>query len=281
MRRAWSAGEFGFRKSQSNSATFRDHLARAFGDAPHEYTSLLGGKRNIKTTRDAFHESYARDALEHHMSLVEKPLSRDRRLFVLDLDDVPPELERLADEVEGVVQALMAERLEGVTVEDIVDVQVTESEYSLNAHIIWRSVVVDERTAKYLTSLLRREMTTRYPEHDWVKIIDACVSGGNGLRMPWSYKAYAYKDLMRDYPDIWADRYDPDDDGKPRKNCYEDARGRVKPYLLPNLDKGVYVPKDHEGPPTAEAVSECSILVDENARVFAVKDEYFENESLP
>jgi hypothetical protein len=254
------------------------HLEKVFEpNAEHTYTSIFGGKFNLKTTEAQLHEAYVRDLDTNFLSFVEKPPDRDRRPLVVDVDKVPPEIFRegeIVTEIAEVFTALIGERLEGVASTDLVYLEQTKGPQFFNAHLIWKSVVLTERTAIYITRLATEVMKRRYPENNWESIIDACVTGANGLRMLGSWKPMNIDTLRRKYPDIWNSHYQPDEYGVLTKNI---SRVTKKPYLLPDLDGGVYMPKGHVGKLTAEIIAQHSIIVDANSKVFDVKPEYAED----
>jgi len=239
---------------------------------------MIGGKFNIKTTRAQFLESYARDILRYNISLVEKPTNRDRRTLVADIDNPPPEIYKngeIIGEIIGVFNVFLLERLEGVTPELIDPKRSNKGEGFFNAHVIWRTFVMDEKTARYITILATREMKRRYPEYDWNKIIDPCVCGPNGVRMKWSKKPCKEEDFRKKYPDIFEAHYGIKD-GKPTKNIYW-RNQKLFFEKVADWDKGEYEPDGHVGPPTAAALESRSMFVDDGTIRVSVKPTFTED----
>jgi hypothetical protein len=54
--------------------------------------------------------------------------------------------------------------------------------------------------AKYITKLATEKMKEKYPKYDWSDIIDASLTGANGLRMLGSYKPYP---INKSPPKVW------------------------------------------------------------------------------
>jgi len=276
MWQAFTNGAFGFARCQANSETNKNCLLRVDAKKEaHEFTSLFNGSFVRKCDYASFAESYARDiAAGFHLAYVEKPQNRDYRPLVVDVDKVPPEIYKdgqIIAEIAGVFVGVLRERMDGIVPEDLAFLEQTKGAEFFNAHLIWKGFALKEDTAKYITRLATEEMQRRYPEHDWKSIIDACVAGPNGLRMIGSFKSYAFEHLRRDYPNIWRVHYRPDKNGNPTTNRNYNTK---KAYLLPDLDKGVYMPKGHTGPITAEIVQQHSIILPPGVKVLAVKAEY-------
>jgi hypothetical protein len=88
-----------------------------------------------------------------------------------------------------------------------------------------------------------------------------------------SYKPYTINKLRQNYPDIWLKHYALDESGNPTKHVSKYGR----PYLLPDLDGGVYMPKGHEGRLTIRELQEHSIIVEDISKVFQVNEEYIKD----
>jgi hypothetical protein len=275
MRRAFEQGSFGYARCHAASSTVRNHLKKIpEKNGAHTYTSLFGGKFQLKTTDKDLLEEYAKDSSTFFLSLIEKPPNRDLRPLVVDIDKVPPELfgdGEIVAEIRRVFIQIIQERLEGVAEEDLENLEQTKGPQFFNAHLIWKKIVVAEVAAKYITKLATEKMKEKYPKYDWSDIIDASLTGANGLRMLGSYKPYPINKLRQNYPDIWLKHYAPDESGNPTKHCNIITK---RPYLLPDLDGGVYMPKGHEGGLTIRELQEHSIIVDDTSKVFQVNAEY-------
>ncbi|MFB1018677.1 MAG: hypothetical protein QMC37_00335, partial [Flavobacteriales bacterium] len=74
MRRAFEQGSFGYARCHAASSTVRNHLKKIpEKNGAHTYTSLFGGKFQLKTTDKDLLEEYAKDSSTFFLSLIEKP----------------------------------------------------------------------------------------------------------------------------------------------------------------------------------------------------------------
>jgi len=274
FRTDYFAHKLGFLRCQANCPLIHENFKRVTDrGGAHNYVGMGGGKFLLITTPAQLNEAYGRDCVYFFLTLVEKPQDRDFRRFVLDIDDVPPEIFKggeIVTEIADVCSAVITERLEGVAPGDLIYRSMEKGPQFPTAHILFKNIVMKEDCALLITALVTEEMTTRYPGTKWGDIIDKRVTGANGVRMIGAYKVWAPKALRTAHPDIYEDFYRPDENGKATRGF--NKFGIL--YKLPNIDKGVYMPTGHVGPLTGEIVEEHSIFPEAGQKTFEMKAEY-------